>query len=183
MPRILTPFRGPRRRPESAFVTEARTSVEMAEERLPSLGRRFQDAVARARTQGLAIALLALVALFAATAPGFATLYNMNETLRDLSILGILAVGQTFVMIGGGIDLSVGSVLLIAGIVSDDLIRLAGLDAAVAVIAALTVGAAAGFINGILITRLKISAFIVTLATLYVFRGIGLSLYRSDVHD
>ncbi|MBV9290425.1 MAG: ATP-binding cassette domain-containing protein [Hyphomicrobiales bacterium] len=140
-------------------------------------------ALARARAQGLAIALIALIALFWATAPGFATLYNLTETLRDLSILGIIAIGETFVLIGGGIDLSVGSVMLIAGIVVDDLIRLLGVNAVAAVPIALAVGGIAGLVNGIVITRLRISAFVVTLATLYVFRGIGLSLYRSDVHD
>ncbi len=136
-----------------------------------------------ARARGLAIALTVLIAAFSAAAPGFATPYNFNETLRDLSILGMLAVGEAFVMIGGGIDLSVGSVLLIAGIVVDDLIRLHGWNAAAAVPAALAVGGMAGLINGLAVTRLRISAFIVTLASLYVFRGIGLSLYRSDVHD
>lgn len=164
-------------------MTEVQTSVESREEPLRTLGRRLQDGLARARAQGLATALVVLVALLWATAPGFATLYNFSETLRDLSILGILAVGQTFVMIGGGIDLSVGSVLLIAGIVVDDLIRLVGLNAAIAVLVALAVGGIAGLINGVAVTRLRISAFIVTLATLYIFRGVGLSLYRSDVHD
>ena len=164
-------------------MTEARTSAGTSVEPLRTFGRRIGDALARARTQGLAIALIVLIAFFCATAPGFATLYNLNETLRDLSILGILAVGQTFVLIGGGIDLSVGSVLLIGGIVVDDLIRLVGINAAAAVLIALVVGGIAGLINGVAVTRLRISAFIVTLATLYVFRGVGLSLYRSDVHD
>ena len=66
-------------------------------------------------------------------APGFATLYNLTATLRDLSILGVIAVGETFVLIGGGIDLSVGSVLLIAGISVDGMIRLGGINATVAV--------------------------------------------------
>src|SRR5580704_19561726 len=149
----------------------------------PRLFTRIEAAIARARTQGLALVLVALSAFFAWQAPGFATSDNLNDTLRDLSILGILAIGETFVLIGGGIDLSVGSVLLVGGIVVDDLIRLNGVNATIAVLVALAVGAVAGFINGIVITRLRISAFIVTLATLYVFRGVGLSLYRSDVHD
>ena len=164
-------------------MTEARTSVAPSAAPARTFGRRIQGALARARTQGLAIALIALVVLFSTRAPGFATLYNLNETMRDLSILGILAIGATFVLIGGGIDLSVGSVLLIAGIVVDDLIRLVGMNAALAVLIALAVGAVAGVLNGLLVTRLRISAFIVTLATLYIFRGVGLSLYRSDVHD
>ncbi len=147
------------------------------------LGQRIESVVARARTQGLAIVLLLLGGFFAALAPGFATLDNADDALRDLSILGILAIGETFVVIGGGIDLSVGSVLLFAGIISDDLIRLAGLDASLAVAVALAAGCILGALNGVLVSRLRISAFIVTLASLYIIRGVGLSLYRSDVHN
>ena len=148
-----------------------------------SLADRLQSAIAHARTQGLGIALVALIVLFAVRAPGFATIDNLGDALRDLSILGILAIGETFVIIGGGIDLSVGSVLLLAGIVSDDLIRLGEVHTAIAVPIALGIGCIAGAINGLLITRLRISAFIVTLASLYMFRGAGLSLYRTDVQN
>ena len=149
----------------------------------PTLAKRFEAAVARARAQGLALALLLLIAILAWRAPGFATSYNFGDLLRDLSILGLLAIGETFVMIGGGIDLSVGSVLLIAGIVVDDLIRLGGVSPLLAVPIALAVGCAVGALNGYLVTRLRISPFIVTLATLYMIRGVGLSLYRSDVRN
>jgi ABC-type sugar transport system ATPase subunit/ribose/xylose/arabinose/galactoside ABC-type transport system permease subunit len=164
-------------------MADSRASASSSFRGLTSFGNSFRFTVARARTQGLAIALVALSAAFTAFAPGFATFYNLNETLRDLSILGIMAIGGTFVLIGGGIDLSVGSVLLIAGIVVDDLIRLGGMDPALAIFISLAVGCAAGMINGALITGLRISAFIVTLSTLYIIRGIGLSLYRSDVKD
>jgi ribose transport system ATP-binding protein len=149
----------------------------------PGLGARIESWIAQARTQGLAVVLVTLIGVFALGAPGFATGYNLNDTLRDLSILGILAIGETFVLIGGGIDLSVGSALLIAGIVVDNLIRLEGLDMMIAVPIALAVGCVAGVVNGLLITRLRISAFIVTLAMLYVIRGVGLSLYSHDVKD
>src|ERR1700761_5365984 len=148
-----------------------------------SFADRLQAAIGRARTQGLGIALVALIVLFAVRAPGFATIDNFGDALRDLSILGILAIGETFVIIGGGIDLSVGSVLLLAGIVSDDLIRLGEVHTAIAVPIVLVIGCIAGAINGLLITRLRISAFIVTLASLYIFRGVGLSLYRTDVQN
>src|SRR5580704_12792197 len=125
----------------------------------PRLFTRIEAAIARARTQGLALVLVALSAFFAWQAPGFATSDNLNDTLRDLSILGILAIGETFVLIGGGIDLSVGSALLIAGIVVDDLIRIWGINAALAVPIALAVGCIVGAVNGLLITGLRISAF------------------------
>ncbi len=151
--------------------------------RAPPLAGRLELAIARARTQGLGIALVLLTVLLALRAPGFATMDNLGDVLRDLSILGTLAIGETFVIIGGGIDLSVGSTLLLAGIVSDDLIRLGGVQTAVTIPIVLVIGFLAGAINGFFITRLRISAFIVTLATLYIFRGAGLSLYRTDVQN
>jgi ABC-type sugar transport system ATPase subunit/ribose/xylose/arabinose/galactoside ABC-type transport system permease subunit len=163
---------------ESADSIDARVQAQPK-----SLGQRLESALARARTQGLAAVLAALIALFALRAPGFATVDNFGDVLRDLSILGIIAIGETFVIIGGGIDLSVGSVLLLAGIISDDLVRMLGVHAAIAIPLALGAGCIAGAINGFLITRLRISAFIVTLASLYMFRGIGLSLYRTDVQN
>src|ERR1700722_751788 len=141
-------------------MVEVPMSVAPPAQPATTLGRCVRGALARARTQELAIALIALIVLFWTTAPGFATLYNLTETLRDLSILGVIAVGETFVLIGGGIDLSVGSVLLIAGISVDDMIRLGGMNAAVAVPIALAIGAVAGLLNGLLVTRLRISAFI-----------------------
>jgi ribose transport system ATP-binding protein len=165
---------GPRDAPRDAARDAPRTTSPTG---------RLGFVIARARTQGLGIALVALIVLFALRAPGFATIDNLGDALRDLSILGILAIGETFVIIGGGIDLSVGSVLLLAGIVSDDLIRLGEVQTAIAIPIALAVGCMAGAINGFLITRLRISAFIVTLASLYMFRGAGLSLYRTDVQN
>lgn len=148
-----------------------------------SFSQRLGWAVARARTQGLGVVLIVLIAVFAMWAPGFATWYNFSDALRDLSILGLLAIGETFVIIGGGIDLSVGSVLLISGIIVDDLIRLGGFSPFVAVPIALAVGSFIGAVNGFIITRLRISPFIVTLATLYMIRGVGLSLYRPEVKN
>ena len=150
--------------------------------RLPLAGR-VELAIAHARTQGLGFALVVLTVILALRAPGFATIDNFGDVLRDLSILGTLAIGETFVIIGGGIDLSVGSVLLLAGIVSDDLIRLGEVQTAITIPIVLGIGCVAGAINGFLITRLRISAFIVTLASLYIFRGAGLSLYRTDVQN
>ena len=89
-------------------MVEAHTSSVPDAEPAANAGLRLQSVLARARTQGLAIVLIALIAIFCATAPGFGTLYNFSETLRDLSILGILGIGETFVLIAGGIDLSVG---------------------------------------------------------------------------
>jgi ribose transport system ATP-binding protein len=133
-----------------------------------------------ARSYGLAIALALMCALFAVRAPGFATSGNLSDVLRNLSVIGIVAMGEMFVLLGGGLDLSVGSVLLLGGILSDDLVRLVGVHPLLAILGAVTAGTAAGVVNGVIITRLKVPPFIVTLAGLYAYRGIALSLYRTS---
>jgi len=137
--------------------------------------------VAALRSYGLLVALVVMCLVFAALAPGFFTPGNLADMLRDLSNLGILAVGETFVIVGGGIDLSVGSVVVLAGILCDDLIRVLGWSSFLAVPLVLLICTLVGLLNGIIITRFRIPAFIVTLAGLYAIRGVALSLYRHDV--
>lgn len=100
----------------------------------------------------------------------FMTSSNILNILRQTSINSIIAAGMTFVIITGGIDLSVGSTLALSGAVAAFLIS-TGTPPAIALLAALLVGASIGFLNGIAITKGKLQPFIVTLATMTVFRG------------
>ena len=133
------------------------------------------------RSYGLLAALIAMGLALAVTAPGFASVGNGADMLRDLAILGIMAVGETLVIIGGGIDLSVGSILMLAGILSDNLVRGLHFGPFVAVPLVLAASTLVGLINGLLVARARIPAFIVTLAGLYAIRGVALALYRHDV--
>jgi len=100
----------------------------------------------------------------------FMTSSNILNILRQTSINSIIAAGMTFVIITGGIDLSVGSTLALSGAVAAFLIS-TGTPPVLALLAALLVGASIGFLNGIAITKGKLQPFIVTLATMTVFRG------------
>lgn len=128
-----------------------------------------------ARNVGLIIALLVLFAVGAITAQGrFVNPDNFLTILRYASIIGVLSIGMTFVIIGGGIDLSVGSLVGLASVVA----TLAAVQAAASatswvlmVLIALAVGTAAGFINGIVIAYGNVVAFIATLAMLVAARG------------
>jgi ribose transport system permease protein len=121
-----------------------------------------------------ALAALVLVCIFgAARYYAFPTPENLLNVLRQNSMLGLVALGMTFVILTGGIDLSVGALLAVAGIVA------AGLSAQGALVAiAAGVGAAAllGLVNGVLITKARIQPFIVTLATMIAARGVALAL-------
>jgi ribose transport system permease protein len=142
------------------------------EARVPQ-GARFQ--ARSARQLGTFAGLLALcVALWAAT-PHFLTVTNLLNVLEQTSINAIVAVGMTFVIISGGIDLSVGSVLALAGIALGSAVG-AGVPMPAAVTLALATGAACGLANGALITFGRLPPFIATLGMMSVARGAALML-------
>ena len=132
---------------------------------------------------GLCVVYAAIVAPFT---PGFATPDNFGNILATLLPLLVIALGQMLVMIAGGIDLSVTSIVGLASIVgalaiNDDTGWLAGsaLATPVGVLLMLALGAAVGAFNGLAITQLRMPAFIVTLAGMMAFSGLAVWLTQS----
>jgi len=126
------------------------------------------------------VVLVALLVLFTALTPTFLTTNNLSILAKHVSINALLAVGMTFVVITAGIDLSVGSIAGLAGMVAGGLLTV-GIGGHVApawlaVIVALLVSASVGWLNGIMVTRLGVAPFIATLGTLYIARGAALLL-------
>ena len=137
------------------------------------------------------IFLVVLMAAFAVVSPRFLTPLNLFNVMRQVSIYGILAVGMTFVILTRGIDLSVGSLVALAGLAAaivakgglrEPLRRRRGGRGArlglvtCALVAALAVGTVAGWLQGFAITRLKVPPFVVTLGGMSAFRGAALLL-------
>lgn len=123
-------------------------------------------------------ALLGLVTLsiiLSILSPYFLTADNLLSIALQTSIIAILALGQTYVIISGGIDLSVGSILALAGVVSGQLL-VAGWPPTMAIIAGVLAGGVLGFVNGFVITKGNLPPFIVTLGMMGVARGISLVL-------
>lgn len=120
------------------------------------------------------LAILAEVIVFAMLSPQFLTVDNLINVALSIAITGILAVGMTFVILTGGIDLSIGSVLAVAGIVAAICAKSFG-DAGVfiGIIAAVAIGVVCGLFNGITISRFKVPPFVVTLAVLTIARGLS----------
>lgn len=117
--------------------------------------------------------------IMAITSDVFLTKANILNMLRQLSINGILAVGMTFVLITGGIDLSVGSVLTFSAMVGCSLIQKGSpYPVILAVVVSITIGLGIGLINGILVAKGEVPAFIVTLGTQLVASG-GALLFRN----
>jgi rhamnose transport system substrate-binding protein len=130
----------------------------------------------------LLLALAAEVALFSAIAHNFFTLENFFEVLRLSVELGLLAIALTPVIVSGGIDLSVGSMLGLAAVLFGAAYRDWGLPVAGAVVVALLAGCAGGALNALLIASFNIPPLIVTLGTFSLFRGIAEGLTRGAVN-
>ncbi|HVE77443.1 MAG TPA: ABC transporter permease [Gemmatimonadaceae bacterium] len=152
----------------------------LAPPRAPA-GHRARAFGARAATllqrQGALVALVAVCIFGAVRYYAFPTPENLINVLRQNSMLGLVALGMTFVILTGGIDLSVGAVLAVAGIVAA---ALAGRGTFVAVVAGVGAGALLGLVNGLLITKARIQPFIVTLAMLIAARGAALAATNDE---
>jgi ribose/xylose/arabinose/galactoside ABC-type transport system permease subunit len=126
-----------------------------------------------ARQLGTLAGLFALVLLLTALTPFFLTVPNLLNVLEQTSINAIIAVGMTFVILSGGIDLSVGSVVALSGVVLGTTLK-AGWPAPAAIAAALAVGGSCGLVNGLLVTVGRLPPFIATLGMMSVARGLAL---------
>jgi ribose transport system permease protein len=124
----------------------------------------------------LLAALIIIMAVFAGQSSAFLSKANLVDTAQSSTEVGLLAIGELFVIITAGIDLSVGATLGLCGVVGAILIRdVGGLEGLLSAIAAiLAIGAAVGLFNGLIITRLNVSPFITTLASLGIVGGITL---------
>lgn len=120
---------------------------------------------------GLFLALLLLCGLIAVAAPEFTSANNLMTVARQFSVYGIIAVGMTFVIVAGEIDLSVGSVLALSGCLFAKLATEHGWPLGAAVLAGVSIGTVAGFLNGSLTVGLGIPSFIITLGMMSVVRG------------
>jgi ribose transport system permease protein len=119
--------------------------------------------------------LLLLVLVFSMTSSAFFSLGNAMTVALQVTSIVYLGIGATFVILTGGIDLSVGSVLALSGVVAGLLVK-AGLPVAPAFALGIAVGALCGAVNGLCVTRLKLPPFIATLGMMLVARGIALQL-------
>ena len=135
-------------------------------------GRR-ERLFAKVQRQGAFVVLLLVVVLAAFAFDRFLTVGNLENIALQVSFLGLIVVGMTFVIVSGGIDLSVGSLLALGGVVAA---YGAGVAWPLGLILPLAVCSAVGFFNGLLIGRAGITPFIVTLAGLLGLRGLALAL-------
>nr|WP_068690697.1 ABC transporter permease [Thermobifida halotolerans] len=132
-------------------------------------GRRIRQV----REAGILLALVLLIGVTTVVNPNFLSAQSVRDLLLGATLLTILAVGQTLVIITRSVDLSVGSILgLSAFAVGSLFVAFPDLPVGVAVVAGVLVGALCGAVNGVLVAAARVPALVVTLGTLYIFRGV-----------
>ncbi|AAM23506.1 ribose transport system permease protein [Caldanaerobacter subterraneus subsp. tengcongensis MB4] len=119
------------------------------------------------------IGLLGLIIAFSILSPRFLDYYNLTNVLRQTSLNAIMAVGMTFVILTGGIDLSVGSILAFSSAVTAGMLK-DGMPLIIALLAGLIIGTGLGLFNGFVIIRWNIPPFIATFAMMTIARGLTL---------
>jgi fructose transport system permease protein len=138
------------------------------------LGARIQHLLHRHPALGPASVLVVSCIVFTAINPRFINPVNLSLLVQQVAVVGALAIGQTMIILTGGIDLSVGAAMILAQMVMAQTAANNGFPGPVALLLGLLVGAATGFVNGFLVTRIKLPPFIVTLGTLSIYTSIGL---------
>ena len=117
--------------------------------------------------------LIALFVILSIASPNFLTSTNLSSVVRQTAVINIMALGMTVIIISGGIDLSVGSILALSGLLGTMVMEKGG-GIGWGMVIGLLVGMACGLANGTMITTLRINPFIVTLGTMGIFRGMAL---------
>jgi rhamnose transport system permease protein len=132
------------------------------------------------RILGLLATLCVVMIVMACISPYFLQAENLLGFTRHVVEIGIIACGMTFVIMTGGIDLSVGSILGLAGILMGYAWKAWGLPLETAMLLALFVGLACGALNGFLVARWRFPALVATLATMALFRGIAMVISHAE---
>jgi len=125
------------------------------------------------RKYGILVGFITIIIILSILSSAFLTVTNLLNILRQTSIHGIMAIGMTFVILTAGIDLSVGSILALTGVLCAGFEH-AGWPLFFIVTVTLIIGGIVGFVNGFIITKGKITPFVVTLGMMSVARGLAL---------
>ena len=130
--------------------------------------------------QVLAFTSLVLMFIFFSIAsPNFLTLTNIVSIIMATCVIGLLAIGVTFIIVAGGIDLSIGTAMTFSAVMAGVFITYWGFPLAVGFLAGIITGAAVGFLNGVMISKLKLPAFITTLGMMMATKGLSLIISGS----
>jgi fructose transport system permease protein len=149
-------------------------------ERPGGLSARIHDVLHSNATLGPLFVLVLAVVIFSVTADRFLEPGNLSLIVQQVMVVGTLGIAQTLIILTAGIDLSVGAIMVLSSIVMAKLSADQGVPGLLALIIGFGVGTACGLVNGLLVTRLRLPPFIVTLGTLNVFFALNLWYSKSE---
>jgi ribose transport system permease protein len=158
--------------------------------KVPSLGQPFglplgkrilSIFITRSETSVIA-ATIVLCAIFS-TSQGFISAYNIFNVSRTAALFIIIAIGQSMVIIIGGMNISLGAIGGLAVICMGYMVQVLHVNEGAAILIGLIIGMTAGFLNGLIVTRFKINAFVATLATSFVFTGLVYGISRGNAFN
>ena len=140
---------------------------------LPAAKSRFMASGAQQKILAFA-SLIVLLVFFSLASPNFLQTANILAILQATSVNGVLAIAATLVIITGGIDISVGTLMTFTAVIAGVVLTFLGLAMPFGILAAIAAGAACGFVSGSLIARMKIPPFIATLGMMLILKGLSL---------
>jgi fructose transport system permease protein len=149
-------------------------------ERPGGIATRLHDILHSNATLGPLFVLLLAVIIFSITADRFLEPGNLSLIVQQVMVVGTLGIAQTLIILTAGIDLSVGAIMVLSSIVMAKLAADEGVPGVLALLIGFGVGTACGLVNGMLVTRLRLPPFIVTLGTLNVFFALNLWYSKSE---
>jgi fructose transport system permease protein len=158
----------------------AGTAGTVGTPRQRGLGSRVHDVLHSNATLGPLFVLLLAVVIFSISADRFLEPANLSLVVQQVMVVGTLGIAQTLIILTAGIDLSVGAIMVLSSIVMAKLSADQGVPGLLALLIGFGVGTACGLVNGLLVTRLKLPPFIVTLGTLNVFFALNLAYSDSE---
>ena len=152
------------------------TTPDSTDPALPQLASRDHVTTwgARLSDQVPALVLLVLCGISAILSDRFLSSANLSNVLLQAAVLTVITIGMTYVIVGGGFDLSVGSIVALSGVVGAELMLKAGISAGIA--GGIVTGLIVGLVNGAVVARMGVSPFIATLGTMVLVRGFALLL-------
>jgi fructose transport system permease protein len=163
-----------------ATLNKADTAVASFEKDDKTFIFKLRNFLRRNPTMIPALVLLLSIAAFSIVAPRFLGLGALSTVLKQVTVTGFVALAQTLIILTAGIDLSVGAILVLSSLVMGNLAVFMGVPVIFAVLIGILVGGLMGLINGLLVTKMRLPPFIVTLGTLSIFESIKLWYSQSE---
>jgi fructose transport system permease protein len=163
-----------------ATLAKADTAVASFEKDDKTFIFKLRNFLRRNPTMIPALVLLLSIAAFSIVAPRFLGIGALSTILKQVTVTGFVALAQTLIILTAGIDLSVGAILVLSSLVMGNLAVVAGVPVFLAVLVGIAVGGVMGLINGLLVTKMRLPPFIVTLGTLSIFESIKLWYSQSE---